>query len=144
MRKTRRTSRVGESVRDALVEVFRFDLKDARFNLVSVTGVDVSPDLHYARVFVSGLNEEETRAAVDALIEAKGRARHFLGQRIRLRYTPELDFRFDETPLRANRIETLLSENKPASDESLDETDHDHPDKPDDEPDDERDDDKQS
>jgi ribosome-binding factor A len=108
MRKTRRTSRVGESVRDALVEVFRHDLKDARLNLLSITGVDVSPDLHVAHVFISGLNEEETRDAVEHLQEVRGRARHFLGQRIRLRYTPELDFRYDETPARANRIEELL------------------------------------
>jgi ribosome-binding factor A len=117
MRKTRRTSRVGESVRDALVEVFRHDLKDARFPFVSITGVDVSPDLHFARVFVSGLNEDETKEAVAALQEAKGRVRHFLGKRIRLRYTPELDFRYDETSLRASRIEELLLENPPKTED---------------------------
>jgi ribosome-binding factor A len=113
MRKTRRTSRVGESVRDALVEVIRHDLKDARLTFVSITGVDVSPDLHFARVFLSGLNEEETKEMVKVLTEAKGRVRHFLGQRIRLRHTPELDFRYDETSVRAGRIETLLAENPP-------------------------------
>ncbi len=117
MRKTRRTSRVGESVREALVEVFRHDLKDSRFNLLSITGVDVSPDLHFARVFLSGLDEKETKALVKDLSEAQGRVRHFLGQRIRLRYTPELDFRYDETSLRANRIETLLAENPPRPDD---------------------------
>jgi ribosome-binding factor A len=117
MRKTRRTSRVGESVREALVEVFRHDLKDSRFNLLSITGVDVSPDLHYARVFLSGLKEEETKALVKDLAEAQGRVRHFLGQRIRLRYTPELDFRYDETQLRASRIESILAENPPRPDD---------------------------
>src|SRR5204863_426602 len=52
VRKTRRTSRVGESIRDALVEVFRFDLKDVSLGLASVTEVEVSPDLHFARVYV--------------------------------------------------------------------------------------------
>ena len=65
MRKTRRTSRVGESVRDALVEVFRFDLKDVATGLASITEVEVSPDLHFARVYVSGFKEDETRALVD-------------------------------------------------------------------------------
>jgi ribosome-binding factor A len=122
MRKTRRTSRVGESVRDALVEVFRHDLKDSRFTLLSITGVDVSPDLHFARVFISGLNEDESRARVDDLVEIRGKVRHFLGQRIRLRYTPELDFRYDETSLRASRIESLLADVVPPSepDESAD------------------------
>lgn len=110
MRKTRRTSRVGETVRDALVEVFRHDLRDARLVMVSITGVDVSPDLHFARVYVSGLKEDDTRQVVDDLMSQRGRVRHFLGQRIRLRYTPELDFRFDDTGAKASRIEELLRE----------------------------------
>lgn len=109
MKKTRRTSRVGENVRDALVEVFRHDLKEP-LGLTSITGVDVSPDLHYARVFLSGLKEEETRAVIERLQEQRGRVRHFLGKRIRLRYTPELDFRYDEAPERGGRIESLLAE----------------------------------
>lgn len=117
MRKTRRTSRVGESVRDALAEVFRFDLKDSRLNFLSITGVDVSPDLHLARVFVSGLNEDETKAAIKQLHEIRGKVRHFLGQRIRLRYTPELDFRYDDTPLRASRIESILQGSAPDDDD---------------------------
>ena len=57
MRKTRRTSRVGESVRDALVDVFRHEIKDLDLGLTSITGVEVSPDMHFARVFISGLDE---------------------------------------------------------------------------------------
>jgi ribosome-binding factor A len=117
MRKTRRTSRVGESVRDALVEVFRFDLKDVALGMVSVTEVEVSPDLRFARVFISDLNEEEARRVVDALQERRGRIRSYLGKRIRLRYTPELDFKYDDTAARADRIEALLKENPP-TDES--------------------------
>ena len=56
MKKTRRTSRVGEMVRDALVEVLRHDLKNVDIGFASITGVDVSPDLHFARVYISGLN----------------------------------------------------------------------------------------
>jgi ribosome-binding factor A len=112
MRKTKRTSRVGETVRDALVEVFRHDLNDSRLAMVSITGVEVSPDLHLARVFLSGLKEEETKQIVKDLSAQGGRVRHFLGQRIRLRVTPELDFRYDETPARAGRIEELLAKIK--------------------------------
>lgn len=112
MRKTRRTSRVGENVRDALVDVFRNDLKDISLGLASITAVDVSPDLHLARVFISGLKEDETRRAVDALQNARGKVRHFLGKRIRLRYTPELEFKYDETGMRAGRVEDLLADIK--------------------------------
>jgi ribosome-binding factor A len=112
MKKTRRTSRVGEMVRDALVQVFRQDLKDVQLGLTSVTEVEVSPDLHFARVYMSGLDEEETKRKVGELQNVRGRVRHYLGQRIRLRYTPELDFQFDETTMRASRIESLLHEIK--------------------------------
>ena len=112
MRKTRRTSKVGETLREALVEVFRHDLKDARLAMVSITEMEVSPDLHFARVYLSGLNEDETKKIVDDLNAQGGRVRHFLGQRVRLRSTPELDFRYDETSRRAGRIEQLLSDIK--------------------------------
>ena len=115
MRKTRRTSRVGESVRDALVEVFRFDLKDVATGLASITEVEVSPDLHFARVYVSGFKEDETLALVDELQQRRGRIRSHLGKRIRLRYTPELDFKYDDTAARAGRIEALLKENPPSN-----------------------------
>lgn len=110
MRKTRRTSRVGESVRDALVEVFRQELTDLDLGLTSITGVEVSPDMHFARVFISGLDEKETKEMVSRLQERRGFIRSQLGRRIRLRSTPELDFQFDETAMRAGRIEDLLAD----------------------------------
>src|SRR5690242_4044658 len=116
MKKTRRTSKVGELVRDALVEVFRHDLK-TDLGFTSITDVEVSPDLHFARVYISGLKEEETREVVDRLQDLRGRVRKFLGARIRLRYTPELDFRYDETTMRASRIEAILAQVKKSSSE---------------------------
>ena len=118
-------------VRDALVEVLRRDLKNVDLGMASITGVDVSPDLHFARVYVSGLKEDDTRAVVEQLQNARGAARRFLGQRIRLRYTPELDFKFDETSMRAGRIEDLLHEIGGASASAPVETnDVDHDDEP--------------
>jgi ribosome-binding factor A len=120
MRKTRRTSRVGESVRDALVEVFRHELKDLDLGLTSITGVEVSPDMHFARVFISGLDEEATKEMARELQKRQGFIRSQLGKRIRLRYTPELDFKFDETAMRAGRIEDLLADIKKNKDEDSD------------------------
>ena len=113
MKKTRRTSRVGENVRDALVEVFRHDLKEVDVGWSSISEVEVSPDLHYARVYVTGLEEEKTKETVEALRQVAPRIRHYLGRRIHLRFTPELDFRYDETAMRASRIELILSEVMP-------------------------------
>ena len=112
MKKTRRTSKVGEMVREALVEVFRHDLK-TDLGFTSITEVEVSPDLHFALVYISGLKEDETREVAERLQDLRGRVRKFLGARIRLRYTPELDFRYDETTMRASRIEEILMQVAP-------------------------------
>jgi len=118
VKKTRRTSRVGENVRDALVQVLRSDLRGFDMGWSSISEVEVSPDLHYARVFITGLEEEKTKETVEELRKLAGQARHHLGRRIQLRFTPELDFRYDETAMRALRIETILREVMPPKEES--------------------------
>lgn len=110
MKKTRRTSRVGENVRDALAAVLRHDVTDVQVGWSSISEVEVSPDLHYARVYMTGLKEDETKQTVEALRKVAGKIRHHLAKRIQLRYTPELDFRYDETAMKALRVETLLRE----------------------------------
>lgn len=96
-------------MRDALVEVFRHDLRDIQLGFSSITAVDVSPDLHYAKVHITGLKEKETRDVIDQLQEARAQVRHHLARRVKMRYTPELDFKFDEAPERGGRIEDLLT-----------------------------------
>jgi len=122
MKKTRRTSRVGENVRDALSQIFRTDLKGVDLGWSSISEVEVSPDLHYAKVYITGLKEEETKEVVEELRRVAGQVRHHLGKRIHLRYTPELDFRYDETAMRALRIETLLREVIPPREENDDDS----------------------
>jgi len=120
MKKTRRTSRVGENVRDALVQILRTDIRDFDFGWSSISEVEVAPDLHYARVYVTGLKEDDTRKVVEELRRVAGQVRHHLARRINLRYTPELDFRYDETAMRALRVETLLREVIPPNPENAD------------------------
>ena len=110
-------------LRDALVEVLRHDVKDVDLGLASVNEVEVSPDLHFARVYVGGFKEEETREVVRALQQRAPRIRSLLGRRIRLRYTPELDFRYDDTAARAGRIESLLQEIQTNDDKHTDDND---------------------
>lgn len=110
MKKTRRTARVGETVRDALVQILRSDIPGFDLGWASISEVEVAPDLHYAKVYITGLKEEDTKNTVEELRRVAGQARHHLARRINLRYTPELDFRYDETAMRALRVETLLRE----------------------------------
>ena len=123
-------------MRDALVEIFRHDLKDVQVGLSSITAVDVSPDLHFARVYISGYKEDETRDVVKQLQNARHAVRKFLGKRIRLRYTPELDFKYDEAPERGGRIEFILDEIKKKDAKLAAERDETPPDTNDDDSDD--------
>jgi ribosome-binding factor A len=123
MKKTRRTTRVGENIRDALVQVLRSDVRDFDMGWSSISEVEVAPDLHYAKVYITGLKEEDTKATVEELRRVAGQARHHLAKRLNLRYTPELDFRYDETAMRALRVETILREVMPPKSEEVEETD---------------------
>ena len=122
MKNTRRTSRVGETVRDALVQILRSDIRDFDLGWSSISEVEVAPDLHYARVYITGLKEEDTKQTVEQLRKVAGQVRHHLARRVNLRYTPELDFRYDETAMRALRVETLLREVIPPNPENEEET----------------------
>lgn len=113
MKKTRRTAQLGDAIRNDLAQILRSELRDPDLDFVSVMEVEVAPDLSFARIFVSvygGAEPEEK--AMAALRKAKTRIRYLLAQRSKLRHTPDLDFRLDQTAARADRIEQLLMEVK--------------------------------
>lgn len=92
-----------------LGEIIGRKIKDPRIGFVTVTDVQVTGDLQQATVFISVLGDEETREnTLKGLAKAKGFIRSEIGQRIRLRKTPEITFEFDESIDYGNRIDTLL------------------------------------
>ena len=104
-----RSTRVGEQMKKELSDILGRKLKDPRVGFVTVTDVEVSGDLQQAKVFISVLGDAEKRSdTLKGLEKAKGFIRSELGQRIRLRKTPELLFEFDESIDYGNRIESLL------------------------------------
>jgi ribosome-binding factor A len=112
---SRRVQRVGEQLKREISHVLRSQVHDPRVSGVTVTGVEVSPDLTFARVWVqlSG-DEEKRRTALEGLNAAAPFVRRQLGDLIRVRRIPELDFQQDLTLERALRIEALLREVTPA------------------------------
>jgi ribosome-binding factor A len=106
----RRNERVAEEIRGVLVEAIR-EVRDPLVGFVTLTGVDLSPDLKQARVYVSRLGTEADRdAAVSALNHAAAFLRHALAGRARLRYTPALRFVSDATIERGSRLEAIFQE----------------------------------
>ena len=112
-----RASRVGEEIKREVTQMIRDELKDPRIGFVTVTSVEVTPDIRYARIYISVLGSaEDTKQTLTALNKARGFVRTELGKRIRLRYTPEVEFRFDESIEHGARIMELLGEVKEAED----------------------------
>jgi ribosome-binding factor A len=106
----RRNERVAEELRGVLAEAIR-EVRDPLVGFVTLTGVDLSPDLRQARVYVSRLGTEADRdAAVSALNHACAFLRHAVAERARLRYTPALRFVSDATIERGSRVEAIIQE----------------------------------
>jgi ribosome-binding factor A len=103
-----RTERVGEEFREILAEEIQ-RLKDPRVGFVTVIAVRVSPDLRRAQVFYTAFGDERAkRASAAALRSATPHLRRELGRQVRLKVTPELDFREDDTYERGARIDRLI------------------------------------
>lgn len=108
-----RANRVAEQMKKELSDIISRRLKDPRVGFVTVTDVEVTGDLQQAKVYITVLGDEDTKAAtLEALEKATGFIRSEIGSRIRLRKTPELFFEFDQSIEYGNRIEKLISELK--------------------------------
>ncbi len=107
----RRPAQVGEAIQREISEIILREMKDPRMGFVTITSVDVSPDLKLARIFVSVLGtDEERQATMVALEKARGWLRHELGGRLDLRAVPDLAFKGDVSGATAQRISLLLNE----------------------------------
>ena len=110
---TRRTLQVGELLREELTDIIRREVKDPRVGFMSITNVDVTPDLRSARVFVSVLGTgEEREKTLDALRSAAKFIRFHLKPRLRMRQIPDLEFRDDRSMEYAEQISATLREIK--------------------------------
>lgn len=107
---TRRTRQVGELLKEELTDIIRKEVKDPRIGFMSITEVDVTPDLRQARVYVSVLSEEERQGTMDALTSAAAFIRHHLKPRLRMRQIPMLEFRGDRSMEYAQHITETLRE----------------------------------
>jgi ribosome-binding factor A len=104
-----RIERLRELIKTEFGQILRRDLKDPRIGFVSVTDVEVSHDCSHVKIFVSILGDDASKqATMDGLESAKGFIRTELGQRIRLRYTPEIHLIADDSMERGSRIMQLL------------------------------------
>ena len=111
-----RIGRINEEIRKELSALLR-TVKDPRVSegMLTITHVDTTSDLRYARVNISALRCDDERALLKGLKSASGYLRHQLGQAIDLRYTPELQFFMDDSIAHGAHILDLLNHAKPAN-----------------------------
>jgi len=106
-----RNQRLGNQVLRTLNELVRFETKDPRLKLVSLTSVDLSRDLSVARVYFSMLDPNaEPQPVKDGLERASGFLRSRLGREIKIRHVPELRFAHDDSAAEAQRISSLIDD----------------------------------
>jgi ribosome-binding factor A len=108
-----RMRRVNEALREVLSEGMG-ELKDPRIGFVTVTGVDTSPDLRHAKVYVSVLGTERKRdATLKGLESSRGILQGRVNRELRLKRTPQLVFEYDPTVERGVRLSKLIDELAP-------------------------------
>ena len=118
-----RIDRINETMKREISTIVHMELKDPRLQFVTITRVDVTRDLQHARVSFSVLgNTLAVEKALTGLNSAKGLIRKFIGERIRMRFTPEIEFLHDRSLEYSARIEQALEEirHEPKKDSSGD------------------------
>ena len=105
-----RLRRVNEALREVLSARITEGLKDSRVGFVTVTAVETSPDLRHARVYVSVLGDrDESLAGLEA---SKGLLQRAIADDMRIKYTPQLNFVYDESVEQGMRINELLEDER--------------------------------
>lgn len=109
----KRSEKVAEAIHEEVSALLVKGLKDPRIGFVTITGVKVTDDLHLATIYftVIGNDEQKTDSAA-GLNSAKGFIRREMGKTLKMRYVPDLIFRYDASVEYGNRIEGILKEIK--------------------------------
>ena len=111
MAKYQRTLKLNSLLKEVISEVVTKDVRDPRLgSLITVTSVDVSKDLHYAKVYISVIGTpEERKKSIEALQSAAGFVAIHASKKVSLRYFPALTFKLDESADKHAVVETLIS-----------------------------------
>ena len=108
---SQRAQRVGDQIQRELAELLRLQVKDPRIGMVTVTAVEVSPDLSHAKVFFTHLaGKEHASEAVEALQRTGGFLRTELSRHLKLYSVPQLHFVYDDSIAGQDRIEQILND----------------------------------
>lgn len=117
---SRRSERVSGLLLETIAETLLYEVKDPRVHAVTVTGVRITPDLKTAKIFFVTRKADDISDALAGLRKATGFIRRQVAKRSQLRYTPDLEFHYDDTLENVNRLESLLRQAMAKERESFD------------------------
>jgi ribosome-binding factor A len=103
-----RPQKLGDQIQRELSDLVQRELRDPRVGMVTITSVDVSPDLSHAKVFFTILEQQKLAETSAGLKRSAGFLRSQLAKRIKLYTTPELRFVYDESVERGDRLSRLI------------------------------------
>ena len=103
-----RPQRVADLIQRELSDLIRREVRDPRVGMITLTSVDVSPDLSHAKVFFTLLQKEKIDETTQALQRTAGFLRSQLAHRMKMYTTPELRFVYDESVERGDRLSRLI------------------------------------
>ena len=104
-----RPERVQEAIRQEISLIVQSEIKDPRLGFLTITGVELTPDLRFARVYFSVLGERKNKVlALMGLKSAKGYIKGRLADKIKLRFMPEIEFKIDESYERSKTVDDIL------------------------------------
>ena len=110
-----RPQRLGDLMQRELSELIRLEVRDPRVGMLTITSVDVSPDMSHAKVFFTLLQKDKLEDTLHGLKRSAGFLRSQLAKRISMYTTPELRFAYDESVERGDHLSRLIdsTKNKP-------------------------------
>lgn len=109
----KRSDRVADLIKAELSDILLKEVRDPRIGAVTITGVELTPDLRWAKIFFVRMGEDtSSRELQEALEKASGFIKRELGKRLQLRYIPSLTFVYDRSFEYGDKIERLLSQVK--------------------------------
>lgn len=104
-----RKERVADLIQTALAKILLNEASEFNLGMVTVTHVKLSPDLSFAKIFVSVLEENTAKEVITTLNEESKHFRYLLAQDVKLRITPELKFIYDDSALQGQHISSLIN-----------------------------------
>ena len=107
-KKSGRPQKLGDLIQREVSDLIRLEVRDPRVGMITITSVDVSPDLTHAKIFFTVLEKDNLQDTLEGLKRSAGFLRAQLAKRVQMYTTPELRFVYDESVERGDRLSRLI------------------------------------